>query len=385
VRLSGRKTRCVVLAFVLLSVLSALTASNSLLHGTVLSVAAQTAPAASNTTVRNNVSVLSDSVSLGGSLRAEGVVTTPKGPLASVPVALHMGDIIVARTQTDANGEYAFSAPVGLNYVPAVLSGSATVYTVAEPTDAAFHATPSAVTNVPVNAIPAYGIVAGVTCIIVLVLYLYARPGTAGRRRDERRLTAPRQRFSRWTSRRALRQNERTEAASRPQEVPEPSVDHAASTVTESAENLPQQAPVAEHTPAVGDTALAATERTEAAPQPAIESEPASAREASAVRRARDLFAEGEDRQAVGLLYDAAAASLAKASTVTLLPSMTHWERYGAIEAAIPEARQPLRTLTVALERTHYGDKSLTEEQQNAAIAAFQSISASAEPVEANT
>jgi hypothetical protein len=64
---------------------------------------------------------------------------------------------------------------------------------------------------------------------------------------------------------------------------------------------------------------------------------------------------------------------------------MTHWERYGALEAAVPEVREPLRTLTVAFERTHYGRKSLTEEQQNAAIAAFQSISALAKPVEENT
>ena len=121
--------------------------------------------------------------------------------------------------------------------------------------------------------------------------------------------------------------------------------------------------------------------------QPAFESEPASevAEETDAVRRASDLFAEGRDRQAVSVLYDEAAESLAKASTVTLLPSMTHWERYGALEAANPKVREPLRTLTVAFERTHYGGKSLTGEQQDAAIAAFQSISASAEPVEANT
>jgi hypothetical protein len=64
---------------------------------------------------------------------------------------------------------------------------------------------------------------------------------------------------------------------------------------------------------------------------------------------------------------------------------MTHWEWYDAIEAAIPEVREPLRTLTVAYERTRYGGKSLTEKQQKDAIAAFQSISALDKPVEGNT
>ncbi|MGA7075159.1 MAG: DUF4129 domain-containing protein [Halobacteriota archaeon] len=328
-RLSGRRKRCVVLAFVLMSVLGALTASNSLLHGTVLSVAAQ----------------------------------------------------------TDANGEYAFSAPVGLNYVPAVFSGSANVYTVAEPTDTAFPAAPSAVANVPVNAVPAYGIIAGVTGIVVLGLYVYTRAGTKGRLHIRPRLAALWQRLSSWTRRHALRRKERIEAVRQPTPEPGPSVDLAASSAAGSAKELPQQASIAEHGPVASDTVFAPGEGAEAATQPALESEPAReiARETSAVRRARDLFAEGRDRQAVGRLYDAASASLAKASTVTLLPNMTHWERYGAIEAAIPEVREPLRTLTVAFERTHYGGKSLTEEQRNAAIAAFKSISALAEPVEENT
>ena len=389
-RLSGRKKRYVVLVFVLMSVLGVLTASNSLLHGTVLSVAAQKAPASSNTTVRNNVSVLSDSVSLGSSLHVEGVVTTPKGPLASVPVALHMGDVIVARTQTDASGEYAFSAPVGLNYVPAVFSGSANVYTVAEPTNTTFPVAPSAVANVPVDAVPAYGIVAGVTGIVVLGLYVYARPGTGGRLRAKSRLVLSRQRFSRWMSRRAPRQNERIEAVRQPVSEQGPPVDREASSATKPANDLPQQASIEERGPAASDTVLAPGERTEAATQPALESEPERelspkpTGDAAAVKEALELFERGDDRQAIGVLYDAAFTSLATRATVTLAPHMTHWERYGAIEAAIPEVREPLRTLTVAFERTHYGGKPLTEEQQNAAIAAFQSISALAKPVEEN-
>jgi len=55
------------------------------------------------------------------------------------------------------------------------------------------------------------------------------------------------------------------------------------------------------------------------------------------------------------------------------------------IEAAVPEIREPLRTLTIAFERTHYGGKSLTDEQRATAIAAFESIRAFEEGVEPST
>jgi len=355
--LSGRKTRCVVLVLVLVSVLGALTASNNLLNVPVLSVVAQTAPASSNTTVSNNVSVLSDSVSLGSSLNVEGVVTTSKGPLASVPVALHMGDITVARTQTDESGKYVFSAPVGLNYVPAVFSGSATVYTVAEPTNTAFPAAPSAVANVPVNAVPAYGIIAVVTGAIVLGIYLYAR-----RLRTKTSFAVP-----------AGKPSKRSE---------EPVV-----AAKKTAESSPQQAHESVDAPPTKPPLAAeiAEEPSPLIPEPERELPPEPIGVAPAVKEAFELFERGDDRQAIGVLYDAAFASLATRATVTLAPHMTHWERYGAIEAAIPEVREPLRTLTVAFERTRYGGKSLTGEQQNAAIAAFQSISALDKPVEENT
>lgn len=61
---------CVVLA--LLSVLGAISVSNSPSQAVVLGVAA-TSPAALNTTVRNNVTVLSYRLSLGSVLHVEGV------------------------------------------------------------------------------------------------------------------------------------------------------------------------------------------------------------------------------------------------------------------------------------------------------------------------
>jgi len=376
VRLSGRKTRCVcvVLALALVGMLGALTASNSLLKVPVLGVAAQTRPASSNTTVSNNVRVLSDSVSLGSRLYVAGVVSTPKGPLASVPVALHMGGITVARTQTNESGAYVFSLPVGVNCVPAVLSGSVNVYTVAEPGDPAFPAATSAVASLPVSQAPAYFIIAVVTGAVVLGIYLYFWPRSS--RRVKGRPAATRKRFPSLT-RAASRRQEGAEAP--PQPAPPTKPPRAAELTEEAFERWTRR------------HALRQNERIEAAKQPALESEPARelppkpTGDAAAVKEAFELFERGDDRQAIGVLYDAAFASLATRATVTLPPHMTHWERYGALEAAVPEVREPLRTLTVAFERTHYGRKSLTEEQQNAAIAAFQSISALAKPVEENT
>jgi hypothetical protein len=46
------------------------------------------------------------------------------------------------------------------------------------------------------------------------------------------------------------------------------------------------------------------------------------------------------------------------------------------IEVAVPEVRGPLRTLTIAFERTHYEGESLTDEHRATAIAAFESIGA---------
>jgi len=376
VRLSGRKTRCVcvVLALALVGMLGALTASNSLLKVPVLGVAAQTRPASSNTTVSNNVRVLSDSVSLGSRLYVAGVVSTPKGPLASVPVALHMGGITVARTQTNESGAYVFSLPVGVNCVPAVLSGSVNVYTVAEPGDPAFPAATSAVASLPVSQAPAFFIIVVVTGAVVLGIYLYFWPRSS--RRVKGRLAATRKRFPSLTTA-ATRRQEGAEAP--PQPAPPTKPPRAAELTEEAFERWTRR------------HALRQNERIEAATQPALEPEPAPelplkpTGDAAAVKEAFDLFERGDDRQAIGVLYDAAFASLATRAVVTLAPHMTHWERYGALEAAVPEVREPLRTLTVAFERTHYGRKSLTEEQQNAAIAAFQSISALAKPVEENT
>jgi len=160
----------------LVSVLGAISASNSPSHGVVLSVAAQTSPAALNTTVNNNVTVLSDRLTLGSVLHVEGAVTTPLGPLPFVPIALHVGGAIVARTQTNESGAYSFSVPVGLNYLPEAFSGSASVYTVAELGNPTFATASSAIASIPVNQAPAYLIVGLLTGAVVLGIYVSAQP-----------------------------------------------------------------------------------------------------------------------------------------------------------------------------------------------------------------
>ena len=133
------------------------------------------APALNTTAVTNNASVLSYSVSLGTNLEVQGVATTAQGPLANAPVSLHMGDITLAQTQTNQSGEYSFSVPVSLYYLPAAWSNGATVYTVVEPTGLSPVSTPSAVTRLAVDFTPLYVIIAVMTGIVLIALYLYTR------------------------------------------------------------------------------------------------------------------------------------------------------------------------------------------------------------------
>lgn len=339
----GRKTRfvCAVFVFLLVSTLGALSASNTPSRGVVLSVAAQTAPATSNTTVSNTVTVLSDRLSFGSVLYVEGVVATPQGPLAFVPVTLHVGGATIARTQTNESGAYTFSVPVGL-ILPEAFSGSASVYTVAEPGNPALPATSSAVASVPVSQVPAYLIVAVVTGAVVLGIYVHARPCPARRVSVRGRLAATRE----WFPSRAS---------------------GAGSNVDESTEYL-APVPTAEQ-PRLDDSLLVAEERAEAPAQQVLVPETELALE-----KAYDLFDQGKDQPAVGLLYVTTVTCLAKTHGVTLSPSMTPREKYATLREAAPEERGPLRTLTAAYEHTAYAGRPLTEEQRNAAIEACNAI-----------
>jgi hypothetical protein len=99
------------------------------------------------------------------------------------------------------------------------------------------------------------------------------------------------------------------------------------------------------------------------------------------LKQARDFFEQGNDRQAVNALYNAALTALATTHEVKIASSATHWENYHAVQAAVPDVQAPLRTLTVVYERANYAGKALTDEQRNAALEAFRAIKAHVEGV----
>ncbi|MGZ4924055.1 MAG: DUF2206 domain-containing protein [Halobacteriota archaeon] len=123
-----------------------------------------------------------------------------------------LGTLAVAAAQTGASDRYTVSTPVGLNYVPSMFSDSKNVYTVAESTNITFSAAPSAFMSVLVNVVAPYVIIAVVTGLAVVLLYLYVRHNVRRERHVTHLQAASRRRPSSSMSRRALRQNERTGA-----------------------------------------------------------------------------------------------------------------------------------------------------------------------------
>jgi hypothetical protein len=82
---------------------------------------------------------------------------------------------------------------------------------------------------------------------------------------------------------------------------------------------------------------------------------------------------------AAGRCSNATANTCSYARASLTAPSATHWEKYYAIEAAVPDVQAPLRTLTLVYERANYAGKALTDEQRNAALEAFRAIKAHVE------
>ena len=324
----------------------------------------------STTRVTNNVTITPESISLGSVFDANGQVSAGGKPLANAFVALHMGDVVLGSAKTDQLGHYAISAPAGAYYFPAALNG-ATVYTVAAPVNSSFISAPSAATDVAVDLAPLYSIIVVIIATaVVVVLYLFVR--------RFRRKAAPAvpiapivHPLDPGRTLRDIRQN-RTAMESKRAQAPV-----VASETT--AERPPQQV---SESPQIEGVRSASGGPPEAHTPSVSEAESADLKDAGdmpALKQARELFEQGNDRQATAALYGAALALLASRAGVTLAPHMTHWEHYAVIEAAIPEVREPLRTLTIAFERTHYGGKSLTDAQREAAINAFRAINTSSE------
>jgi hypothetical protein len=155
--------------------LAGFASQHNTMPGGVQPVAARASLAPNTTTVTNNVTVSSGSISLGSVLEANGQVTAAGKPVANASVALHLGDLIVAYAQTDQLGRYAFSVPIGVYYFPAAFSNGVKVYTVVEPSNSLFTSTSSAATSVSVDLAPLYVIITLVTVAVVAGLYLYVR------------------------------------------------------------------------------------------------------------------------------------------------------------------------------------------------------------------
>jgi hypothetical protein len=341
----------------------------------VLTVAAQAPPA--NTTVVNNVTVAPGSISLGSTVQATGKVTAGSKPLANAAIALHMGDVILANAQTNGNGAYSFAAPVGVYYFPAVFSNGARIYTVVQPANASLPSAPSAVTTVSVDLLPLYLIIAAVIVVIFIGLYLVARRmrGKAVLRPLGRRRVKPAEQTASGPADASLPEA----SAQHQQELAggiTPAVDAAAKASPHEASELESALPAERAAPLLDEEPQAAEQR--AASQ---ETPPESVAETGVLKQARDFFEQGNDRQAVNALYNAALTALATTHEVTIAPSATHWEKYHAVEVAVSDVQAPLRTLTIVYERANYAGKTLTDEQRNAALEAFRAIKAHVEGV----
>jgi hypothetical protein len=59
---------------------------------------------------------------------------------------------------------------------------------------------------------------------------------------------------------------------------------------------------------------------------------------------------------------------------------MTYSEKSWALQSALPEARGALRELTAAYEIVHYGGRSLTQPQRDAAMSAFDALRSNVVP-----
>lgn len=326
-------------------------------HCGVLSVAAQASPSSANTTVTNSLTVTPGTLSLGSTLQATGKATAGEKPLANAVVSLHMGDVKLANTQTNANGEYSFNEPVGLYYLAAALNNGATIYTVAESRDAAFVSTPSAVTTVSVDQLPLYLLIFIITAAILLGLYLYVR-----RMSGKALLGSLRMRWAKPAVEGQAPETEPTASEVRDLVQEQPVADVTPKEALDPAVPAEIAAPLVDETQREGVTEP---------PEPEV---PESAANTGVLKQAHDFFEHGNDRQAVNMLYDATLLDIATTHKVTIASHATHWETFYAIEAAVPEVQAPLRTLTVVYELVNYAGKALTEEQRNAAVDAFGAI-----------
>ena len=265
--------------------------------------------------VNNTLSFLSPSIALGSNVQARGSLTTATGPVANATVVLSIGGSNVATVQTDQNGTYSFSVPSLLLYLSA-LHGAVSVYTVFDPSGQPLGSASSAVANVPANLTGLFAIIVGLVLVALLIVFLY-RGGYLRRAPVEKEEAAPLP----------------PAKEARPIVVPVP-VAH----VPEP----PQR--VSDWDEILGE--------------------------------AHEAFARADDESGTKALFEAAVTSLAAAAHVRIAAHMTHWEKSWAVTPALSgtDARLALRRLTSAYELANFGDRTLTDSQREAAMAAFASL-----------
>jgi len=268
--------------------------------------------------VNNALSFLSGSIALGSNLQARGQLTTQNRPVTNATVALALGGSDIAQTRTDENGTYAFSVPVTSNYLSAV-PGGVTAYTVFDPSGQPLDRATSAAVHIPADLAGVYAMIASVTFVVLLGIFLYSRG--FGRRAPSAVLE---------------------EARIKPAEA----------LPTEGRE--PRPVPVSRQPP-------------RAEPEPTIDWN-------AARDRARDAFRRGDDESATTTLFEVAVASLSATAHVRLAAHMTYSEKFWAIKAALPDVNAPLRELTTAYELANYSGRSFTQAQRDAALSAYDSL-----------
>jgi len=363
---SKSRLLCVALLLTLMITAGFVFMCDSSPHSSVLTVSAQ-ASASANTTVTNSLQVTTKSISLGSTLQATGKVTVGGKPLANAPVSLHLGDVKVANTKTNANGEYSFNEPIGPYYFPAALSNGATIYTVVEPRNASFVSAPSAVTSVFVDLLPLYLSIFVIVAVILIGLYVFMR-----RQRGKAVLGF----LGKWRATAAAEtkvQAESSVSGAEPLEQGHAIVSEVPtgdSTAKERQKSPDATLPAETVAPLVDEP-----ERDAAMKQSELEL-PESVAETKVLKQAHDFFEQGNDRQAVDMLYGAAIIDVATTHEVTIASHATHREKYRSIEAAVPEIQEPLLKLTDIYELAHYSGRTLTEEQRNTAVDAFRAIKA---------
>lgn len=355
---------CVALSIALIITAGLALMCDSSPHSGVLTVAAQ-ASTSINTTVKNNVTVSPLSISLGSVLQATGKVSAGGEPLANASVALHMGDLKLADAITNANGDYSFNVPVGVNYFSAAFSNGAAVYTVVESQNASLISMPSAVTTVSVDLLPLYLIIAVIAGAILIGLYLYSRRirgkevfGSLGKRHAKPAAEARAQAESPLLEARPLEQG------------------HAIVSETPHGDTTAKEASLEPTLSAKSAAPIVDKTQREVAAHPPEPEVPESVAETGVLKQADDFFERGNDRQAVNMLYDAAIIDVATTHEVTIASNATHWEKYHTIKAALPVIQEPLLELTNIYELTNYSGRALTAEQRNAAVNAFRAIKA---------